>query len=303
MRDALSESLVRFASQNEKFYLLTGDHGYALFNSFRESFPERFINAGVAEQNMVGVAAGLSKVGYYPVIYGLSAFVPIRVLEQIKIDLCYENLSCLLIGDGAGVVYGHLGTSHQSTEDIACLRPLPNITILSPCDRFEMESCFALSMKVNGPVYLRVGKSDLGDIYQSVPEVHLNSLNLVRAGENKLAFVATGSMVSLARRLADMRFQGATVFSAPCIKPFSVRNLKHLLGQYENVCVFEEHSVYGGLGSAFSEFAAENGSPKVIRIGINDRFSEYCGSYSYLMKEHGLDFEGVLQQLKSKLGK
>src|SRR3954452_23155808 len=121
MRDAFSRSLIQAATADPRVLLLTGDHGYALFDEFRRVCPAQYINAGVAEQNMVGLAAGLAKGGLRPVVYGLSAFVPIRVLEQIKLDVCHEQLPVVFIGDGAGVVYSSLGTSHQSTEDIAAL--------------------------------------------------------------------------------------------------------------------------------------------------------------------------------------
>src|SRR3954451_23292123 len=137
MRNAFSHALVEAARRDPRVLLLTGDHGYALFDDFRRHCPDQYLNAGVAEQNMVGVAAGLAQGGFRPVVYGLSAFVPMRVLEQIKIDVCYEELPVVFIGDGAGVVYGHLGASHQSTEDVAALRALPHMSILSPADGHE----------------------------------------------------------------------------------------------------------------------------------------------------------------------
>ena len=138
--------------------MLTGDHGYALFDEFRHRLPDQFINAGIAEQNMVGVAAGLAKAGYKPIVYGLSAFVPVRVLEQIKLDICYEGLPVTLVGDGAGMVYSSLGGSHQSTEDIAVLRAIPAIRILSPCDAFEMDYAMDHALRFEAPTYLRMGK-------------------------------------------------------------------------------------------------------------------------------------------------
>ena len=131
MRDAFSKSLVDIAKKDPNVILLTGDHGYALFDEFRKIIPNQYINAGIAEQNMVGMAAGLARVGFRPFVYGLSAFIPIRVLEQIKIDIAHDNLPIVLLGDGAGFVYSHLGTSHQSTEDISATRSLPNLTIKS----------------------------------------------------------------------------------------------------------------------------------------------------------------------------
>ena len=145
MREAFSQNLVDLVKNNPAVYVLSGDHGYALFDSLRKENPTHFINAGVAEQNMVGVGAGMAKTGLYPIMYGLCAFVPIRVLEQIKMDFCYENLPGLFIGDGAGVVYSHLGASHQSTEDVSALRGVPNISILSPADKYEFVACFKLA--------------------------------------------------------------------------------------------------------------------------------------------------------------
>src|SRR5436309_1510377 len=141
MRNAFASALIQAAQADPRVLLLTGDHGYALFDEFRRACPDQYVNAGVAEQNMVGVAAGLAKGGLRPVVYGLSAFLPIRVLEQIKLDVCAENLPVVFFGDGAGVVYGTLGTSHQCTEDIAALRALPNMVILSPADDLEMIEC------------------------------------------------------------------------------------------------------------------------------------------------------------------
>jgi transketolase len=301
MRDTFSKSLVQAAQKNPELYLLTGDHGYALFDGLRKAHPDRFINAGVAEQNMVGVAAGLSKLGFMPVVYGLSAFLPVRVLEQIKIDFCYQNLPGILIGDGAGVVYSHLGASHQSTEDIACLRAVPNIRILSPADRFEMEACFELALNAKAPVYLRMGKSDLGDVHKSVPKVTWGQPLTVKQGTGEIAFVATGSMVVQALKLADSFYKDASVISVPCIKPLDERAFAKVLSKKKNVFVIEEHSVYGGLGSAVAEISASYGGPRITRLGINDRFSEMCGTYQYLMKEHALDFETLAVNVKEAL--
>src|SRR5438874_11729444 len=151
MREVFSQTLVALAQRDPRVVVLTGDHGYALFDEFRRECPGQYLNAGVAEQNMVGVAAGLAKGGLRPVVYGLSAFVPMRVLEQIKLDVCYEGLPVLFVGDGAGVVYSSLGTSHQSTEDVAALRALPRLAILSPADAAEMTACMGLALGAAGP--------------------------------------------------------------------------------------------------------------------------------------------------------
>src|SRR5438067_9660316 len=195
MRNAFSSMLVQAARRDPRVVLLTGDHGYALFDDFRRTCPGQYLNAGVAEQNMVGVAAGLAKGGLRPVVYGLSAFVPVRVLEQIKLDVCYECLPVCFVGDGAGVVYSTLGTSHQSTEDMAALRALPHLGILSPADSAEMTACMRLAMLTAGPVYLRMGKADLGRVHAAEIDLSWVRLLPVRPGDGPIAWVATGSLL------------------------------------------------------------------------------------------------------------
>ena len=300
MRSAFSTALVAAAKRDERVVLLTGDHGYALFDEFRQACPKQYINAGVAEQNMVGVAAGLAKGGLRPIVYGLSAFVPIRVLEQIKLDLCYEQLPVVLIGDGAGVVYSSLGTSHQSTEDLAALRAVPHISLLSPADAHEMTACMKLALGASGPVYLRMGKSDLGAIHAAPPALEFGRLLCVRPGAGPLAWIATGSMVKTALVAAE-RWPGSEILSAPSIKPLDEAAIAEICRRHEAVIVLEEHSVYGGLGSAVAEIAAARSPAWICRIGIQDRFSQYCGSYQYLMHEHRLNVDAVVEQVAAFL--
>lgn len=305
MRDMFSKCLVDQVKANPATYVLSGDHGYALFDALRKERPDHFINAGVAEQNMIGVAAGMSKQGLYPIMYGLSAFIPVRVVEQIKIDFCYENVPGLFIGDGAGVVYSHLGASHQSTEDIALLRAIPNISILSPCDKFELKACFEWAIKQKTPVYLRMGKADLGSVYKSeITDFKISQpQNVFKApGTVKMALAATGSMVKLAKNLAENEGFVADVFSFPFIKPLDAEKLYESFKSFERIIVLEEHSVFGGLGSALAEiFASKSTGPTIHTIGIKDRFSELCGTYDFLMKEHGLDMQTIKSKLKEYL--
>jgi transketolase len=297
MRNAFSAALVRAARKDPRVLLLTGDHGYALFDEIRRVCPDRYLNAGVAEQNMVGVAAGLAKGGFRPVVYGLSAFVPVRVLEQIKIDVCYESLPVVFIGDGAGVVYSHLGTSHQSTEDVAALRGVPCLSILSPADAAEMTAAMDLAFAADGPVYVRMGKADLGNVHAGPPPLAWGQLLPVRPGNGRLAWIATGSMVQTALAAAQ-HYPNSPVWSAPCIKPIDQDTIASICKRHEVVVVLEEHSIHGGLGSLVAEIASSSAPTYVCRIGIQDRFSQYCGSWAYLMKEHRLDLPNVLAQVQ-----
>jgi transketolase len=302
MRDAFSDTLVRLATADPKVLLLTGDHGYALFDKFRKSCPKQYINAGIAEQNMIGMAAGLARAGFRPIVYGLSAFVPVRVLEQIKLDIAHDQLPVILIGDGAGFVYAQLGTSHQSTEDIACARSIPDLSVYSPADRFELTACMDRAYKAKAPVYIRMGKSDRGDVHADNLPGGINGLLELKRGEaQNIAFIATGSLVRTALDIARERYPRAAVWSAPIIKPIDASQVVDICRHSSVMAVLEEHSVLGGLGSVIAEIASEFAPTRVLRIGVRDRFSQHCGSYAYLLKEHGLDRPGIEKRLEDYL--
>ncbi len=290
MRDAFSSALVRLAQADPNVLLLTGDHGYALFDEFRKECPRQYINAGIAEQNMVGMAAGLARLGFRPFVYGLSAFIPVRVIEQIKLDVAHDKLPVVFIGDGAGFVYSHLGTSHQSTEDIACTRAIPNLSIYSPADHFEVAACMEMAYQAQGAVYFRMGKSDRGDVHAALPSPEAGRLLEVRPGRaGDIAFLATGSMVRTAVDVAKAAYPDAAVWSVPCIKPINARQVEDICKQSRALIVLEEHSVLGGLGAAIAEIASERAPVRILRLGVRDRFSQHCGTYDYLLSEHGLD--------------
>ena len=298
MREAFSNALVRLAVADSKVLLLTGDHGYSLFDEFRKSCPDQYINAGIAEQNMVGMAAGLARVGFRPFVYGLAAFIPIRTVEQIKLDIAHDSLPVVLLGDGAGFVYSHLGTSHQSTEDIACTRSIPQLQVLSPADRFEITAAMDYAYATVGPVYLRMGKADLGDVHTG-PINALQTGNLVKIRDGRAdrpGLIATGSMVRAAVDIAmglDLM-----VWSAPILKPLDVDNVCAAACATHGLVTLEEHSVLGGLGAAVTEITSEHQPTRVLRIGVPDRFSTHCGSYAYLLREHGLDIDRVRERIR-----
>jgi transketolase len=300
MRNAFSDALVAAAVSDPRVLLLTGDHGYALFDQFRKKCPSQYINCGVAEQNMVGVAAGLAKAGFKPVVYGLAAFVPIRVLEQIKIDICYENLPVIFIGDGAGLVYSHLGTSHQSTEDIACTRSLPELMILSPADKFEMTAAMMLAIRSDSPVYLRMGKSDCGNVHKAQMQLEPGQLLHLRNSQSSITMLATGSMVKTALRISDQIFD-ANVWSVPSIKPISEVQVHMIADRATHLITLEEHSVIGGLGSAIAEILTGHPSAKLSRIGVENRFSISCGNWSHLLNEHQLDDDSITKKIHQLL--
>jgi len=296
MRNAFSAALIKAAQKDERVILLTGDHGYALFDEIRRLLPDRYLNVGVAEQNMVGVAAGFAKGGLRPILYGLSAFVPIRVLEQIKLDICYEELPVVMVGDGAGFVYGALGASHHCTEDISALRAIPNVRILSPADAHEMTHAMELAFSLERPVYLRIGKCDVGAVHKGPIKYDWGELIEMRSGNGGVGFIATGSMVKAALNEAR-RWEGSSVWSAPSLKPLDIEQVATICRNHRAIITLEEHSIYGGLGAAIAEISSTYTPCWVGRIGVKDRFAQYAGSYGYLRSEHGLDPAGISSQV------
>ncbi len=300
MRNAFSDALVAAAKADPKVLLLTGDHGYALFDPFRKACPDQYINCGIAEQNMVGVAAGLAKAGFKPIVYGLAAFVPIRVVEQIKIDICYESLPVILIGDGAGLVYSHLGTSHQATEDIACTRAIPDLTVLSPADRFEMTATMQHAFALSAPVYLRMGKSDRGDVHPGPVQLRAGELLPVKRGQQRIALIATGTMVKTALEITEQGLD-ASVWSVPSIKPLNAAQLAGIVADVDAIVTLEEHSVMGGLGATVAEIVSAQHPLPICRIGVEDRFSASCGTWAHLLEEHRIDVRSAKARIDSFL--
>ncbi|HTB34273.1 MAG TPA: transketolase C-terminal domain-containing protein [bacterium] len=301
MREALSSLLVERAQADPAFLVLSGDHGYALFDALRQASPSQFVNVGVCEQGMVGYAAGMAALGLKPVIYGLAAFVPMRVLEQIKLDLCYPSRPVIMLGDGAGVVYSALGSSHQCGEDLACLKPLPNLRIFSPCDEHELRACLDEAQRAAGPSYIRLGKSDRPAAHTARPAAGTAPHWVHDAPGAKACLVATGSMVSLCQGLG--RELGAAVLSVPCLKPLDP-GLAGLLKPFATVIVVDEHSREGGLASSVADRLAEAGPnpfPRFVAITLADQFADKVGSYQYALSEHGLSDTQVRARVQAIL--
>jgi transketolase len=292
MRDVLSDLIVATAKADDRFIMLSGDHGYALFDAIRAERPNQFVNVGVAEQNMIGVAAGLAKVGFRPCVYGLAAFVPIRVLEQIKLDLCHARLPVILLGDGAGLVYSTLGVSHQCGEDIACLRPLPNISVYSPCDAWELIACWREAREGLHPSYIRLGKADRPAVHQS--ELHgTTPIFSHRPAQYEAAttIVATGSMVAPCTEFAAQAH--VDCISVPRIKPFP-GELLQMLPADGCVVVVEEHAGTGGLWSSVVEAAAQREEfqarpSRIQSVALRSTFTRAAGTWQQALHEHDLN--------------
>lgn len=300
MRTMLAELIACNAERDPNFLALSGDHGYALFDAVRSRRPGQFVNVGVMEQAMVGIAAGLAKTGHRPLVYGLAAFVPLRVMEQIKMDVCYSKLPVIFIGDGAGLVYSTLGSSHQCGEDVAALRPLPHIRIYAPCDGYELQASFEEAMVYAGPVYIRVGKSDRPAVNKS-PLTGTDSYFTHYLEDKKDAcIVSMGSMTAISQVVAaENDVPHLSVFR---LKPLAT-NTVQLLAPFKRLIVIEEHSRYGGLASTLTDTFVDEGVPlpNIKVLSLQDHFAKYSGAYQYALSEHDLSDTAIRDRVRAIL--
>jgi len=289
MRTRLSYLITQAAKNDPQVIVLSSDHGYALFDEIRKECPNQFINTGIIEQAMIGIAAGLAHEGFKPIVYGLASFVPMRCLEQIKIDICYPKLPVIIIGDGAGLVYSTLGASHHCAEDLACLRSMPNLEIYQPADAHELGFSFESAMNGACPAYIRIGRTDLGKLpYDYSDETR------------KFCLTGAGSMGIKAALLANRLKLNSYVPSK--IKPLQAGMISYL-SEFQNVIVFEEHSKYGGFYSSIAEEISEKKGhrPRVIPICLKDQFADKCGSWQYVLSEHKMDDASLERRVKEIL--
>jgi len=292
MRATFSELIVQSASKNNRFIALSGDHGYALFDQLRTNYPSQFLNCGVMEQAMVSIAAGLAKEGFIPLVYGLASFVPVRVLEQIKLDVCHSNRSVVFIGDGAGLVYSTLGSSHHSGEDIACLKPLPNMKIFAPGDAYELKISYSEALNGEGPAYIRMGKGDRPSVHQQ--PLKCSDPVFLKKGESEACLVTMSSMNSIGVEVAQKN--KLDHLSIIRLKP-RTEMVAEYLKNYKKIIVIEEHFAAGGLASTIAESFFNSGIsiPPILQKSLTQKFAHHCGSYQYALSEHGLSDAQLLE--------
>jgi transketolase len=303
VRVGFSEGLIEAARRDTRVHVLTGDHGYALFDEFRREFPERFHNVGVAEANMVGIAAGMARNGIRPLIYGLASFVPNRVFEFIKLQISLDRLPVVIVGDGAGLVYSYLGKSHQTLEDLALMGALEQIKTISPASDQEMKKALLWAFLEEGPVYLRMGKS--GGVYEGTsqsetPEPHkVFDSTAVDGNSARRAFVSHGAMVSEVLDLIEnSKLAKMDLWSCPTIFPIDAKFIEILKEHYSTVFVVEEHLLRGGLASELLILLRAS-EVTVIPVCAMPNHQSDVGSYEWNLTKHELSSTAILKALET----
>jgi transketolase len=300
MRDSFIRALTGLRAQDPRILLLSGDLGFAVFNDYIASFPDAFVNAGIAEQNMTSMACGLALAGARVYTYSIGNFPTLRCLEQLRNDVCYHRADVTVVAVGGGFSYGQLGMSHFATEDLAVLRVLPEMAVVAPSDPWQAEALTRQLHRRGGPAYLRLDKSQAG-----LPEgeVVLGKVRTVRQGSDAVIFGIGGILgeaLAAAEILAEEDGVSVMVVDVHTLKPFDVEGVCAAAAACPVVVTLEEHTIVGGLGGAVAEACLEaRVAPRAfVRMGLHDLFPSVVGDQACLRAHYGLDRHAVASRLR-----
>jgi len=305
MRNAFADELTTLAATDQRVVLLSGDIGNRLFDPLKRQCPERFFNCGVAEANMISMAAGMAMCGLRPIAYTITPFITARCLEQIRVDVCYQRTPVIIVGTGSGLSYASLNATHHSCEDIASLRVLPNMTVLCPGDASEVRMALRAAVQHNAPVYIRIGKKGEPVIHQEQPTFVIGEWIRLR-DEGEVAVLSTGNLLPLAQQVTDSLIQigvSSGLYSCHTVKPLDTSTLTTVFDRSKIVVTLEEHSRLGGFGGAVAEWLSEQpaANARLLRIGTHDAFLYQAADQEYARGRYGLTVDNIVDQITKKL--
>ena len=303
MRDAFVKALLSHAQRDKRVMLITGDLGFGVLTDYASELPSQYINAGVAEQNMTGLAAGLALEGRNVFTYSIANFPTLRCLEQIRNDVLYHEATVNIVAIGGGFSYGSLGMSHHATEDVGIMRTLPGLRVLAPCDEIETIALVDQLISDPAPTYLRLDKSKA--IAPAAESFVPGKLRQLHSGE-RVALIGYGGIVSealIAAKLLSGAGIDCGVFSAHTLKPFDRESLINLATDYDAVVTIEEHVPTGGLGSLAADTFLDFGvMPRhFVRLCLPDAYSSIVGDQEYLRARHNLDANSIATRVRELL--
>jgi len=297
VRAAFVRALVEVAAKDPRVVLLTGDLGFMALEPFSDAYPDRFINVGVAEQNMVGVACGLADAGFLPFCYSIATFASMRGYEFIRNAAAIHRMPVRIVGVGGGFEYGSAGLSHHGLEDVGLMRIQPNLTVVVPADHRQTLTAVRTTWDLPGPMYYRIGKDDRREVPGLEGRFELGRVDVLGSGAD-LLFLAMGAVsaeVAAAAEKLVLKGLRSTLGIVSTVNPPPIDDLVHLLSQFPVAITVETHQLNGGLGSLACEVAAENAIRcKVVRVGVAGSPSGLTGSEDFLNRRHGLDCDSLV---------
>ncbi len=304
MRDSFVRTLIELAKQDSAIELITGDLGFGVLKPFWEAAPNQFTNAGIAEQHMTSLAAGMALTGKKVFTYSIGNFPTLRCLEQVRNDCAYHHANVNIVCVGGGFVYGSLGMSHHATEDLAIMRALPDVVVLAPGDPQEAKAATCAMVNYSGTCYLRLGRGGEKNVHSSLPALRIGEALPVSGTEAENADIAvfsTGAILDIACETVErLRAAAKTViqYSFPTVKPLDAATIRACAAKVGRIVTLEEHNIVGGFGSAVAEILCEGStSPRLQRFGISDEYCIRVGNQQYLRNVYGLNAESITQQI------
>ena len=302
MRDTFVRTLLEIAKKDKNVYIITGDLGFGVLKPFWTELPNQIINAGIAEQNMTSIAAGLAMQGKIVYTYSIGNFPTLRCIEQIRNDCAYHNANVKVVCVGGGFVYGSLGMSHHATEDIAMMRSLPDVTVLAPGDLVEAEAATKAIYETPGTCYLRLGRGGEKRIHEKLDGFTIGKAIEIQKGENVAVFSTGAIFDEVNEACEELKAQGIspTVYTFPTVKPIDKEVILECAKTHKAIVTVEEHNLSGGFGSAVAEVLAEADGvkAKLVRVALDDRYSCIVGSQKYLRKQYSIDAKAIIEKVK-----
>lgn len=301
------DEITKLAETDERIIIVNGDLGFGVLEKFRDKFPDRYFNVGIAEQNMTSVAAGLALEGNMVFTYSIGNFPTLRCIEQIRNDVCYHNANVKVLAVGGGFPYGDLGMTHHATEDIAMMRALPNMKVFVPADAVEAVACLKEACSFEGPAYIRMARGREPDQHNQSENLDIRKIiNVIDHGKT-VTVLTTGTVLSEAVKLAKILKKKnieARVYSCPCVKPLDCDNVIALSKESSLLVTMEDHNVKGGFGGAVAECLSGIKGPhsSLLRIGLPDVYTSVVGNQDYLRDYYGISAMKAAEKIEGALG-
>lgn len=304
MRDTFVKAVKELAQEDRNVELLTGDLGFGVLKPYWEAVPDQFLDVGIAEQNMLAMAAGMALEGKTVFAYSIGNFTTLRCLEQIRNDCAYHNANVKAVCVGGGFTYGSLGMSHHATEDLAVMRAMPNVTVLAPADAMEAYAAAKAMAYYPGTCYIRLGRGGEAPVREKLENFEIGKAIPVQQG-SRVAIFTTGAIyeeVALAKPMLEEKGIVPTIYTFPTVKPLDEEVVRACAASHELIVTVEEHCVVGGFGSAVAEcLASEATDAKLMRIGINDEFCGHVGTQKHLRRLCEMDGASIARRIREAL--
>ena len=305
MRDTFVKTLLELAKKDNSIELITGDLGFGTLKPFWEQLPDQFTNAGIAEQNMTALAAGMALEGKTVFVYSIGNFPTFRCLEQIRNDCAYHKANVKIVCVGGGFSYGGLGMSHQATEDLAVMRAIPDVVVMAPADPSEAEAATRAIAEYPGTCYMQLSRGGEKRIHSSMDGFQIGKAIRVREG-SQIAVFSTGAIFDEVQKACELLRAHAydpAVYTFPTVKPIDRELIERCSRDFALIVTCEEQNIMGGFSSAVAEVMAEMRRKKahLLRIGINDVYTDYAGDQNYLRKQHGINAEGIASRIEAEM--